>query len=637
LDRTGGGQSLGQHLEILADPARQWTIEEIAGIELGTRFAPVRRAVPLLGIGDGALWLRFALRNAEVHDTEWLLEIDRPDLRAVAIYHRTDAGDWVRRETGTSLPFATREFKTQSYLFRLEIPPQEQTYYLRIEADRSGILPISIWPPDDFFGFDRQRQLGLGLFYGCIAVMTIFNLILYFGLRDTSYLFSVFYMGSSLFGWVIDSGAAFEYLWPELAGWNNRILFAAICINELSFLVFTQSFLMTQVHTPRLHRAITVLAGLFATVMVVPLATDLKTGFLLNAMLAPALLVIWLWTGALCWRRGYAPGRLFLLAGCSTIVGIILNIFMRQGLLPLVFWTQYGGHLGWVCTGFLISIGLAVRINHLRRERQQQETRAHDQQFRAEALAAENERRSEEFEHARNLQQGFLPTELPDLPYLEVAAYQRSATEVGGDYYDFFPQDNGALCGAIGDASGHGISAGLIVACAKTALLAATDVAVEERSTVVNALLEQVTFGQRMFMAMLLFKLEREVSSEAVEAWFTGAGIPPAYVLRADGAVEEILVAGLPLGMVVDRSFETATCRLFSGDRLVFMTDGLPERPNADAEQMGYERLTDALAEIAGRPATAAATLDQVMAIGEQWAQGSKQDDDETSIVIAVR
>src|SRR6185369_17623955 len=82
-------------------------------------------------------------------------------------------------------------------------------------------------------------------------------------------------------------------------------------------------------------------------------------------------------------------------------------------------------------------------------------------------LRAENERRALELEEARQLQLSMLPASVPMLPGLEIAAYMKPATEVGGDYYDFHVGEDGTLTVAVGDATGHGLKAGTIVTATK--------------------------------------------------------------------------------------------------------------------------------------------------------------------------
>ncbi|MBL8208987.1 MAG: SpoIIE family protein phosphatase, partial [Blastocatellia bacterium] len=87
---------------------------------------------------------------------------------------------------------------------------------------------------------------------------------------------------------------------------------------------------------------------------------------------------------------------------------------------------------------------------------------------RRQEIEAENEQRAKELEEARQLQLSMLPKKLPQLPGLEIAAYMKTATEVGGDYYDFHLADDGTLTVAVGDATGHGLKAGTVVTAMKS-------------------------------------------------------------------------------------------------------------------------------------------------------------------------
>ena len=168
--------------------------------------------------------------------------------------------------------------------------------------------------------------------------------------------------------------------------------------------------------------------------------------------------------------------------------------------------------------------------------------RTHLSLSRAHSVEAENARKTEELEQARRIQLSLLPAEAPAIPYLDVAAYMQTATEVGGDYYDFFPQADGALYVVTGDATGHGISAGMIVSMTKSALRALEVSSPHVLLGQLNGVIRAVHL-ERMQMALnVAYFTESEVA-------LSSAGMPPLFRYRAaTGEVEEILVPGLPLG-----------------------------------------------------------------------------------------
>ncbi len=260
--------------------------------------------------------------------------------------------------------------------------------------------------------------------------------------------------------------------------------------------------------------------------------------------------------------------------------------------------------------------------------------RLRDQQMAyMERLNFENERKSEELEQARRIQLSMLPTHPPTSPFLDIAARQETASEVGGDYYDFFAGRNGHLRVAIGDATGHGVASGLMVSMTKASLMGAgqTDLLTVLRK--INSTLNKVNLGPQLNMALLLLELlQKENGGVTVRA--SGGGMPPIYILRSSGVADEIIVSGLPLGIIEEAHYEQIEFDIDPGDVLLLASDGLPERFNVAREFLGFDRLTAALDNLDTTSATADGILDQVAAISDQWGQNYPPHDDMTLVVI---
>ena len=258
--------------------------------------------------------------------------------------------------------------------------------------------------------------------------------------------------------------------------------------------------------------------------------------------------------------------------------------------------------------------------------------------------ATEDARRQEELDAARRLQQQLLPGELPVLDHLEIAAHQETATEVGGDYYDFFPQDDGRLYIALGDATGHGLGAGLLVTATKAALLSLREGSMRQAAEEVNTVLNQMGFDRRLNMVLGLMSLSAPGSSGELELSASGGGLAPIYHLAAEGGVEEIILGGLPLGAVQAIEPPEIHRRLEVHDVVVLMSDGLPELANGDGELLGYERLHEILVEVAnayrdgGCEESAADLMADVLQRTHDWAgELVEPEDDLTLMVLRVR
>lgn len=245
-------------------------------------------------------------------------------------------------------------------------------------------------------------------------------------------------------------------------------------------------------------------------------------------------------------------------------------------------------------------------------------------------LEAENTRKTEELEEARKLQVSMLPQNAPQLPNLNIAFEMRTATEVGGDYYDYNLTDDGQLILAIGDATGHGTNAGLVVSAVKSLFKTSTPEAGNLET------LERISQGvksmnlKRLYMAMTLVRFNQNTLE------FAGAGMPPALIYRADeNRVEEVLLEGMPLGGVIGAERQEASFELQSGDTVLLMSDGLPEMLNLENEMLDYPRTKAAFEEVADQsPKT---IIDRIFKVSTLWADGEPQADDITLVVIKVK
>ena len=229
---------------------------------------------------------------------------------------------------------------------------------------------------------------------------------------------------------------------------------------------------------------------------------------------------------------------------------------------------------------------------------------------------AEKERMTRELELAREIQSSLLPpAELSSGP-LAVIAYFRPAAEVGGDYFDLFPLAPGRLIVSIGDVAGHGLPTGLLMAMVKSAV--ATLIEEGHRDGELLSRLNRLLLGQNLRQKMVSFALA-EIDAAHRQVEITSAGHPPGVLLAADGGVEEVLLASLPLGHRWPDAPPRELRPFPPGSRLLLYSDGLVEARNAGGEMFGYEALRAALLkyrDVPGRVLLAAllAELDRHLA-----------------------
>jgi serine phosphatase RsbU (regulator of sigma subunit) len=325
---------------------------------------------------------------------------------------------------------------------------------------------------------------------------------------------------------------------------------------------------------------------------------------------------------------GFVPlaGRPILNMVASTAVPGFFYIPFSLGLLPLVLCFSVYRSRRAARTSRELETNLE-EIKRLSERAIEQERKAvHDEAERL-LLAAENKRRAEELEAARRLQLAMLPSKPPEIEGLEVFFRMVTATEVGGDYVDIRSDGGGRALMAVGDATSHGLHAGMVVAAVKS-MFQAVDLMEPPAQILARIGAELEAMRERYAsMAMAVLQIERDRFRIA------SAGMPPLLLLRKEsGEVEEVLLAAPPLGTVAGITYHELTVDIACGDTVLVMTDGLVEAVNSEGELFGYGRAAKHLATLTDR--SAGEVVDGMLEAVEEFLAGIAPQDDITLVAM---
>lgn len=245
----------------------------------------------------------------------------------------------------------------------------------------------------------------------------------------------------------------------------------------------------------------------------------------------------------------------------------------------------------------------------------------------------QQERMHRELEIAHQVQESFLPHEMPDVDHLDIAATCIAAEEVGGDYYDLVRLDEDHLALAIGDVSGKGIQAAFFMTLTKGFLRSLC----REQSSPAEVLRRMnrlfIESAPRGVFISIVYGI---INVRTGEFTFARAGHNPVILRRSDGESHHLqpngIGIGLDRGIGFDNVMEESLVQLRSGDTLVFYTDGFSEARNAKHEEYGDRRLLERVASAAAD--TAHALLDEVYTDVDRFVAGAERHDDMTMLVV---
>lgn len=374
FDEHVGQLPLGRAMDVFEDVRGTADIAEISSPALAASFRRHERDVLNAGYSRSVFWLRLDLDyqpKASSDPANWLLELAYPPLDKLDLYLPDGRGGFaLAQRTGDTLPFDSRPIRQNNYLFDLKLEPnQPLRVYLRLESQGSIQAPLTLWSPKAYLEEQPGRIYVLGIIYGVLLVMMIYNLFIFLSVRDTSYLYYILYIASFGFYQISVNGAGIEYFWPNNPWWANASTPFLIGSAGLFGCQFARSFLHTREHSLWIDRILRVLMGVGALVMVLALTVSYAIALRLATYLALAFTVVIFTAGIVAWLRGMRVARYFIFAWSAFLLGGIINTLMVLGLLPNVFLTMYASQIGSALEVGLLSLALADRINAMKEER----------------------------------------------------------------------------------------------------------------------------------------------------------------------------------------------------------------------------------------------------------------------------
>ena len=241
----------------------------------------------------------------------------------------------------------------------------------------------------------------------------------------------------------------------------------------------------------------------------------------------------------------------------------------------------------------------------------------------------QRERMERELELATEIQQRFQPSGPPLVDGYEFQGISFSCYEIGGDYYDFIPKPDGKMLVALGDVSGKGTAAALLMSSLHAAIHAqvAAKSSLDETIVSVNEYLAENTPANRF---VTLFAAELDPLTGKLR--YINAGHNPPLIARRDGSVEQLGSGGLPLGIMGGAQYEAGEVQLNNGEVLVVYSDGVSEAVNLKDEEFGLDRLSDVVAR--NIAASASGLRDKVESALSTFTETAPANDDITLVIV---
>jgi len=634
---------LGKVIEYLEDPSEILDLHDVQKRKISRLFQKSTDSRPSFGFTDSAYWVRFRVHNEDSVQRLWFLEMEYPKLDSLKVYVLNERKQLIeKRVGGDAYPFVKREIDYRNLIFKYAIPPQRTyTYVIRIKTSGTMNLSMVMWHPKIFQSMITRDNLAQGIYYGAILVMLLYNLFLFFSIKDKSYFFYVTYYLFFSFFQLANSGMGAQFIWTSNTWWSNIGLHLFLCLSIIFAIQFARYYLNIIKLVPKIDvilKVVILISSILAVLSLTSFYTYILVAAIFLAFLTAIIITIAL---IIILRSGFKPARFYAIAWSLFWISTVIIGLKSFSIIPDVFFTRWGQQIASLFEVVLMSFGLADRINFMKKDleilnenlEQAVEERTLELYDTLKFLRKRDRDMQVELELAGDIQSGILPP----MPYssegIRVVSYYSAMGIVGGDFYDIFKMKGGYHGILIADASGHGMPAAFITALAKISFSEAIQQSLFPRDVFIhvnNDLIETIKTDD--FVTAFFV-----VISPQFEVFYSNASHQMAYVYRKkENRIDTWDTNGLFMGAmdVANEMYEDGRDHLDYGDRILLFTDGIIEARNIENEIFGNDRLIQLFIDTS--ELSIDESKDEIIRLWKEFSDGTEQSDDVTLVIIEI-
>lgn len=365
---------IGTYFKILEDPSNNLELKDIIKT---TDFKDNDQLVPNLGISNSTFWIKFTLQNL-TREEFLILEVQNPVIDNLELFS-FDGEHYQSESLGEYQPYHFRTYDHPNYLFDLFIRPGEtKTYLLKINNNEQLQLPAQVGTQKSILEGLAFKDLIFGIYFGIILVMFLYNIFIYFTVKDSNYIYYVIYILTVGLTQACLQGYTFKYLWPDSLWLVNQSTFFTPALSGIAVAAFLKRFLRVKDQAPWVNTMLNIFIGSYVVSLVLSVLEYYTLSLQIIQFIASFGSVSILFVGIILSIKGDRQAKLFLIAWSIFLVGILFFVLTNLGVLPYNNFTAYTMQAGSAIEVVLLSFALADRINILKKEKEASQAAAYN-------------------------------------------------------------------------------------------------------------------------------------------------------------------------------------------------------------------------------------------------------------------
>ncbi len=370
VDESLTMQKMGAHLDYYIDTSRKVDISTISSHAAQDKFRPLPKEDYSFGFLKNVVWLRTTIINKSGHEISWLLECVYPLIDDICLYTPQGKG-YSSVCTGDRKPLMTKPVRYRTFVFPVTSPPGESTCYVRLDTGGSMNISFVAWSHASFQDMRVSESIFIWLFYGIMIGLAVYNLFIFVSVRDITYLFLSLFTISMILHSMSFNGLGFLYLWPGFPEWGSIANLVFNNVNVITALFFSRTFLDTRIHTPRYDRLLMACAAFVAATFILIPFHDYYNPTPIITLTAGIIALMLLSYGIYMLIKGSRQAKFYMTAWLCFLLGAVLLVLHSFGIIHEGFLSTWGVPIGSSLLVVLLSLGIADKINAMRRERGQ--------------------------------------------------------------------------------------------------------------------------------------------------------------------------------------------------------------------------------------------------------------------------
>jgi two-component system, sensor histidine kinase LadS len=570
-------------------------------------------------------WFAFTYYN-EDDANNFFLAIENSMLDSVDVYF-VQSGELLKMHRGGDFwPYFSREFDNPDFIIKMPFRKGVVIdVFIRIRSEVNLLAPVKIYSESRLVAKINNTSVGLGIYYGALAVIFFYSFFLYFRLKDRSYLYYVTFLaayGLSLFNF---DGYFFKFVTPNYPYFNNLILYVFIYLATIFGTLFTISYLDLKKNWKfGYYLILTTVSPMVPATLLVFIYPNIMLHDMIASGISAIVSLIGIISGIVVWRKGVVAAQYYVIAYTFMLSSVIVFVLKDLGVLSSNDFTEYVMHFGSGLEMILLSLGLADRYNRLQKDNARAQKRIihslEEVQLVQEKANAELEQkvlqRTEEINHqkelieekskeiidsinyAKRIQSAILPPKYVFTHYLPQSFILYLPKDiVAGDFYWMETQvvnDNPMILFASADCTGHGVPGAMVSVICNNALNRSVrefalhrpgEILDKTREIIVKEFeksAEDMKDGMDISLCCLDLNVRYELGKEKRNLSWSGANNPLWIITKnkEDGyELVEIKPDKMPIGKYASQNaFTTHDLEVTEGDTIYLFTDGFADQ-----------------------------------------------------------